>query len=264
MNLGFGYSRGVPEDITTAWGARLIAPNDLLHDRQDLKAESDEAKQELIAWLNGEPSGQGAISRALKALSEQASELRYREGEFTVYEDEDGIVVGNTQQSGGYVYVAGWLKPDRLSAEARERLTEIRRMTEIGRTHEDLKQGWYELIRGAIPAERWEKAYGWTAEQAASMDNSSTEVRLFHVATDGTRREIGENVDVGYEFGYGGTGPHVSAAAIVRDVAGEGSDAARLRELVPEVFGRDAGHDDERVVIRAADVAARLREAAAA
>ena len=73
----------------------------------------------------------------------------------------------------------------------------------------------YALVRGAIPAERWEKAYGWTPEQAAGMDNSSTEVRLCHVDPDGARREIGENVASEFESGYGGTGLHQSAAAIV-------------------------------------------------
>jgi hypothetical protein len=263
MQLGFGYSRGVPEDITTAWGARLIAPNDLLHDRQDLVADSDEAKRELIAWLNGATPGKGAIREALKALSEQASELRYREGEFTVYEDEDGIIVGNTQQSGGYVYVSGWLKPDRLSAEERERLTEIRRMTELGRAHEDLKQGWYRLIRGSIPAERWEKAYGWSAKEAAQMDGTSYDVRLFFYEPDGSYREIGENTDLQLEFGYGGTGPHTSAETIVRDLTGtyDGSPAG-LRTLVPEVF--DGGRIASEVIVFAADVKARLAQRAAA
>jgi hypothetical protein len=106
MQLGFGYSRGVPEDVKTAWGARLIAPNDLLHDRQDLVAESDEAKQELIAWLNG-----GGIKAALTNLARKRQDFIYRDGgEFLVYEDDHGKIVGNTNGSGGYVYVAGWLK----------------------------------------------------------------------------------------------------------------------------------------------------------
>jgi hypothetical protein len=104
VSLGYGYNRGVPEDVTTVWGARLIAPADLVHDRQDLVAESDEAKQALIAWLNG-----GAISQALAALRE-----RYVRGdsdeEFVIFEDDRGKIVGNAQASHGYVYVAGWLK----------------------------------------------------------------------------------------------------------------------------------------------------------
>lgn len=106
MNLGFGYSAGVPEDVSTAWGARLIAPNDLLHDRQDLVAENLMEKAKLVAWLNG-----GAIRKALFWLAQERADLVYRDGEeFVVFEDPDGIIVGNTQQSGGYVYVAGWLK----------------------------------------------------------------------------------------------------------------------------------------------------------
>ena len=108
MQLGFGRSRGVPDDIKTAWGARLIAPDDLLWDRQDLVADSDEAKTELIAWLNG-----GAIRGALDFLRENYWQLRQDDSELVLYNDIDGAIVGSTQGSGGYVYVAGWLKPDR-------------------------------------------------------------------------------------------------------------------------------------------------------
>lgn len=106
MNLGFGYSAGVPEDVRTAWGARLIAPNDLLHDRQDLVFENLMEKAKLVAWLNG-----GGIASALVNLGKERYDLIYRDGgEFLIYEDDHGKVVGNTNNSGGYVYVAGWLK----------------------------------------------------------------------------------------------------------------------------------------------------------
>ena len=224
MQLAFGLSRGVPEDVKTAWGARLIAPNDLVHDRQDLVAESDESKLELIAWLNG-----GAIQGALDLLRD--CRFTIPDGEqFVAYEDERGVIVANTNNSGGYLYTAGWLKVD-----TRER---------------------FELVRGAIPAERWEKAYGWPREQALKMDGTSTEVRLYHIAADGEKREIGVNVDSGFEFGYGGTGPHTSAAAIVKATLTDSPlSSARLHELVPEVFRVTAAG---RVTVYAEDILERI------
>lgn len=118
LHLAFGYGRGIPVGITTAWGARLIAPRDLLPDRQDLKAESDEAKAALIAWLNGSPPGTGAIDKALSEIERQYDKYGTGTGaicgsedkEHLLYEDDQGKVVGNTNGSCGYVYVAGWLK----------------------------------------------------------------------------------------------------------------------------------------------------------
>ena len=108
MQLAFGLSRAIPDDVTTAWGARLIAPSDLLHDRQDLKAATDEAKQSLMVWLNGETRGQGALRQALNYLD--AHYMPQSGDVTTLYEDDRGVIVGSTNQSHGYVYVAGWLK----------------------------------------------------------------------------------------------------------------------------------------------------------
>lgn len=111
--LAYGYRR-FPEGVRAVWGARLIEPNDLLHDRQDLVADDDSSKADLIDWLNGETRGQGALARALERLARHGftdgcPELQQRDEEFPVYEDERGKIVGNTQASYGYVYVAGWL-----------------------------------------------------------------------------------------------------------------------------------------------------------
>jgi hypothetical protein len=103
MQLAFGLSHAVPEEVTTAWGARLIEPNDLLHDRQDLQSDNDEAKAKLIAWLNG-----GGIAGARTALRDLR--LPQSRDVATVYEDDQGVIVASTNASHGYVYVAGWLK----------------------------------------------------------------------------------------------------------------------------------------------------------
>lgn len=230
MQLGFGLSGGVPDDVTTAWGARLIAPNDLLHNRQDLVADSAEAKAELIAWLNG-----GAIRGALDWLRDN----RYPDGEqFVAYDDADGVIVANTNQSGGYVYLAGWLKPGRV--EARQRAVER-----------------YEVQRMPITVERWHTRYGWSKAEAKRFGESGSEVRVFAVYGDGTRRELGE-LDGDFEMGYGGSGPHETARAIVADRDGDGRSPADLQRLVPEVFA-PAGRDAMTLVVKAADVDARLK-----
>lgn len=111
--LAFGYRR-YPDGVAAVWGARLIAPNDLLHDRQDLVYEDVDAKRELVEWLNGANSN-GALSEALFRLGRHGTDstgipaLKQEDREFVVFEDATGRIVGNTQASHGYVYVAGWL-----------------------------------------------------------------------------------------------------------------------------------------------------------
>jgi hypothetical protein len=107
MQLSFGLGHAVPEGVTTAWGARMIAPADLLPDRQDLQSDSDADKAKLIEWLNGETPGRGAIYEAQEFLRD--ARLPQSEAVATLYEDDRGRVVGSTNASHGYVYVAGWL-----------------------------------------------------------------------------------------------------------------------------------------------------------
>jgi hypothetical protein len=257
MQLAFGRNRGIPDNVKTAWGARLIAPNDLLHDRQDLVAESDEAKTELVAWLNG-----GAIRRALDWLRENYWQFRQDDEQLVVFEDADGMIVGSTQGSGGYVYVAGWLKPDRLSVEERAELREIRRSTEVGRAHDALTVERYEVVRMPIAIERWHTHYGWSKEEAEKIGESSSEVRVFAVYGDGARRELESKHAGEFEMGYGGSGPHETARAIVADRDGGVRSPADLQRLVPGVFA-PAGREVMTLVVKAADVDARVREAAA-
>lgn len=103
-----------PDDLLCVWGARLIAPRDLLHDRQDLgmaEGATDADKQKLIAWLNGPGMGNGAISKALEACADLSyTKLDGSKNEtVVVYEDEHGKMVANAQGSYGYIYIAGWL-----------------------------------------------------------------------------------------------------------------------------------------------------------
>jgi hypothetical protein len=102
LRLAFGCTKALPDGTTTAWGARLIYPNDLVHDRQDLKGpDADDLK----AWLNG-----GPLRSALDAARSHRDLDPTKDVTVTLFEDEDGIIVGNPQASHGYLYVAAWLK----------------------------------------------------------------------------------------------------------------------------------------------------------
>ena len=113
LKIGFGR-QSFPNDVCAVWGARLIWPDDLLHDRQDLDARSDEDKLALMDWLNGTGSGNGAIAKMREALKSPYSLGLSRdmafEDEAIIYEDDKGKIVGSAQGSSGYLYVAGWLK----------------------------------------------------------------------------------------------------------------------------------------------------------
>jgi len=110
--LKIRYGRqNFPDGVKAVWGARMIWPNDLVPDRQDLDAVDDEHKQELIAWLNGTPEGTGALHKARQALRDPYSLglLTNGDNEEVIYEDDKGKIIGSAQSSYGYVYVCGFL-----------------------------------------------------------------------------------------------------------------------------------------------------------
>lgn len=108
MKLAWGRTKGLPDGVRAAWGARLIWPADLVHNRQDLAGPETETR-ELIDWLNGV-----ALSSARDRLRELARPGtgwdQRSEMEATLFEDERGKIIGSPQASSGYVYVAAWLK----------------------------------------------------------------------------------------------------------------------------------------------------------
>lgn len=111
QELAFGR-RSYPDNVQAVWGARLIWPNDLVWNRQDIQADNDEAKDELVAWLNGPGRGDGALHEALTKLREPGTNFGWGSDstdEAVIYEDEQGKIVGSPQGSFGYVYVCGWL-----------------------------------------------------------------------------------------------------------------------------------------------------------
>jgi hypothetical protein len=107
--LQWGYNKAVPEAATAAWGARLILTRDggdLLPDRQDIFYDNDDVKKRLADRLNkAKPWGE-----PLKALIRKQEVRQDVPNEIVVYEDDAIKVVGNSNGSYGYFYIAGWLK----------------------------------------------------------------------------------------------------------------------------------------------------------
>lgn len=114
IRLPFGCNKGIPDNVTVAWGARLIAPADLLWDRQGCagREEGGPERVALLDWL-----GKGAGDKARDYCRDHRIGCAYSsvaasdsDEVVTLYEDDQGIVVGSPQSSHGYVYIAAWLK----------------------------------------------------------------------------------------------------------------------------------------------------------
>jgi hypothetical protein len=114
LRLAYGLNTDtIPAHARAIWGARLIWPNDLVHDRTswDMQPDAEPDRQALQNWLN-----EGALRWTLERLANigghyegglQASEVR----EIVLYDDDRGVIVANPNASHGYLYVAAWLKP---------------------------------------------------------------------------------------------------------------------------------------------------------
>lgn len=105
MRLDFGYNRGLPDSVTTAWGARVIAyatAFDLVPDRQQVDGPR---KDELLAYLN--------THTPFSVLSQQADKVDgSSDDEIVFFEDDVVIVKGSAQRSSGYCYIAAWFKDE--------------------------------------------------------------------------------------------------------------------------------------------------------
>lgn len=103
--MQFGLWSELKDETKVAWGARGIVKNgtvSLLHDRQSWKGDGDD-RQEFSKVLNS-----GALSKAI----EKAEDLLFmgdmrsdKRKLFTLYEDDQCRVVGNTNASYGYLYL---------------------------------------------------------------------------------------------------------------------------------------------------------------
>src|SRR5262245_17331456 len=103
MTLEFGLNGAAPKTSKAVFGARLIWPDDLVHDRTSFPGYETPDGQKLCKWLDS-----GALRKALDAVTEK---LDFNSNRTVVlHEDKTAIVKGNPQGSYGYVYIAAWLK----------------------------------------------------------------------------------------------------------------------------------------------------------
>jgi hypothetical protein len=115
--LEFGYKRGVPPSIDTAWGCRAIVEQngyvDVLWDRVDLVGP-DRAR--LAEHLTHHVGAAWCDSASLLLRN---GVLRVdRDREFVLYKDVHVVIKGNTLGSHGYLYVCAYFHP-RCPAQAR-------------------------------------------------------------------------------------------------------------------------------------------------
>lgn len=110
LALRFGANQYIPDGLKAAWGARLIVSQggmvDLVHDRQDA-AGDDALVADMLAWVN---HGAWAAARDKIAEALRTRTIQTTTGSpFLAYEDERGIMLGNTNGSHGYFYLVAWL-----------------------------------------------------------------------------------------------------------------------------------------------------------
>lgn len=110
--IPWGYSAAVPPGVKAAWGARLIIDGnsyryggDLLGDRQGGFSEN----HEYYELLHGRLNRVQPWKKPLAGLICDGVVKSYEENEVTVYEDDLIKVVGNSNGSYGYFYIAAWL-----------------------------------------------------------------------------------------------------------------------------------------------------------
>lgn len=111
-SLSFGYSSAVPEDAKASWGARLIIDRnsykrggDMLPDRQGRFGESEDFAL-LANRLDEVKPWREPLANLIAAGEVRAD----KSNEVLLYEDDLIKVVGNSNASYGYFYIAGWLK----------------------------------------------------------------------------------------------------------------------------------------------------------
>lgn len=107
--LAWGYGSAVPDDTKAAWGARLIltadAGGDLLYDRQGGFGNMEDTAR-LRDHLNKVRPWRDQLARLVREGTVRSDEPN----EVVVHDDDVIRVVGNSNGSYGYFYIAAWLK----------------------------------------------------------------------------------------------------------------------------------------------------------
>jgi hypothetical protein len=113
ITLPFGCNKGLPNGVEIAWGARLIAPADLVWDRQGCAGgeEGGPERAELLEWMNGGSMNEAREFCRLHGIGTPFSSIADSRSEDVIqlYSDGQGRIYGSPQGSHGYVYVCAYL-----------------------------------------------------------------------------------------------------------------------------------------------------------
>jgi hypothetical protein len=114
--LPFGYNQGLPEYVEAAWGCRAIVTQDgdvdVVHDRTSTYG-SDDAFRRLAAHLDTMGRDERWKARASALLTSREMDTRVA-GEHVLVDDGTVIIKGNTNGSGGYLYVCAYTAYQRI------------------------------------------------------------------------------------------------------------------------------------------------------
>lgn len=117
MNLDYGYAPAIEaaqlDSSRAIWGARAIATDgesfDLVPGRASWYTEDVKARTALVNYLNN-----GVLDAAREKFAELKREhwdIHRTAKEYVLFEDDAVKVVGNTNASHGYLYLAAFIKP---------------------------------------------------------------------------------------------------------------------------------------------------------
>ena len=114
----FGAHRLQPDGLRAVYGGRWIVTQDgyvdIVWDRHSIEGAD---KNPLMEWLNGMALG-AAREKASDFLKRRLLKTRER-SPVILYCDDRGAIVADTNASGGYLYVTGWLFDDLSDGNSR-------------------------------------------------------------------------------------------------------------------------------------------------
>src|SRR5262245_51691554 len=99
--LKWGLNDAIPEGVTTAWGARLIFPDDLVPDRTDYRGPREKQLRAALALYASNQPWEEA-----RRLADTGQMRPNDEREFVLFDDGRVRMVGSPRRSYGYLYVA--------------------------------------------------------------------------------------------------------------------------------------------------------------
>ena len=106
--LKFGYNKGLPADVTTAWGCRAIVHDEGIDVPADRESGFGDWRT-LLGYLDHHDGGEWLARVERKFAS---GELTISEDtEVMLFEDDRAVIKANPQRSGGYLYVCAYFKP---------------------------------------------------------------------------------------------------------------------------------------------------------